>query len=1715
MFEKQVAGSKAKEVEEKVVESVDERVARIRRVFELEQQTLKERADRFLAESRAYEPSYDCEEDAVDDEVYENSNFMDFADDGFAAVQQRMADWRYSEYKRNKAAGIASREAKIARDGEHSVHAYRVKGCTRCSIGSLNEVLEASFIEDKRGRIVRRDTIVIRPFTEEQKQHMFMWQNLSDVDSNGRPILWMDEEEEHNKEVRNCPKLYKLPPFPGFPETKQTDDDLIWYRMFQGGVYWDCDVYGIFNIETLYENDIVGDENRLTFVITVLEPVLTREERIAEIVYKEKFMRALYVDMTAAEIGLEPYYGEIHGDVNPGLIDDESNGIVEFLTNRLNAGLALDYGEKPQMFKPGKKLDTAVKANLNIKCQAGGFSPPTYTYEEKMRGNAPMFHAESVFAGERYVGTYWHPSKQAADCEVAALILEDIERWMPEKESSECSEDELGEDLVYRPEKPEKVRTSQPEAYQFLKPMKSSKDALTNAIGMLDHVSKRGDFLQGVLLNQQQLLENSIAAGRAQGYITQSQMMGSDKFTQSLVNKATVAGASNATNNGGAEPAPTPAKIRAVQMANDSEDEHIPNRIHGVVFNEANERKRTRASHRGLYTDSGDAVLETTSDEDTRRTTDDVGDMAWQAEHWEEFREAYEDDEEDTSRFVDAVNVKHLEQKLEAQGNKEPTEEDMIKLQNLQGKQVGMPEVDHLWSPDEAKEYIEKCQEFADKHKNTLSQAAERMKQLHEQAKQNKASHSAPIKEVVDNLGVPSVVQKNLEILAHSTAMYLDRNRARAPRGFKEMNFEMMKEIFLDWLKDSYQNPKKFNWYSLKQHIRNDFVLKGVDQKFWDYAVDDDYRQRKSSEALMKMPIPEPVPVQIKKTEQTETFEKQKVILEQYERKSYPQKIRAITDSVAREAFRESEKFAKWWLARPTLGVFLQGLVFWAGISGMTSFMSFALAIGFPPLFSIAVGFIAMVAIMSRGYAYAMFISYALSHAGLGPWVVVWTVWTGITVVMTLLASAASASIRWRIRRNESAEMERVAKQELKEQNQGLIDDSTRAIGEVVSKIAGSLQFPARTVSNLRSIVGLVKDFPSAVRVIAEFWSVYFFNPAKYAAEKDIAVWFQEEVGKLYVLKGLKGHEIASRVIPSGFTFYLSTKKEPRWVEMAKDLPQVPLNRLSTADGTIIFMKKDDIKMQKHMINHSKRSVPAVKWEFRAYDWLNRRVLKEATVSAPGIGYSYPMYTAPPSDDEKGKGKVESAAAQMNEWFTVATQAADILNDNEEQPQSFHLDAVRQLAAQFADYVGRFDRGRGMMEYLKLRKWWTITLAAVGCAGFAFVSMMIWSYLKKQEKETESATTVVLPNGQVIVDKKEVIEEECIQVAQANVLKYDVDADFEIIKVRSPDGKYFGYDPDRINQEYAKTAKPGDVVEVPVWSNKGARKLKMIVTESGEHLQALVHKSGRILTPKISHDDPLKGEMKSLFGVGRTVTLPPKKEPQKVVSKIIENKSPVVYRSSQLKSQSIESAKITPVFESQQSWKSTMDTRVNYCIYVCDRFVCQVTKTPHGLLFNKHFRELPDLKDGPLTLWNPRVSTSQAITWDWSKVVDCKHSKDMSYFPLSKSYSHLPCVDGKAMEMVELPDGTYSAWIMGYDPDSRDGVPFMNQIEVVKVGNELHYFTDNKSGQCMSLIFLDSPKKQLIGWHKSGSFPGRKCTADAVTREIIDTCYSGQPDRLF
>lgn len=1654
---------KAKEVEERS-ETLEERVARFQKVYAEEQITVRNKANKWLLDS--CDPSYDCEEDCLEEFV--DSDMMDHFSDGFAAAQQRMADWRYAEYKRNKAAGIAAHKKSMNTHYSDKNGCY-VEGCTLCAIGSMNEVLEASFIADKKGRIVRRDTIVVRPYTEEQKAHMYMWMNLSDVDSNGRPILWMDEEGEHNKEVRNCPKIYKLPPFPGFPETKARTDQMIWHRMFQGGVYWDCDVYGIFNIETMYENYISGDENRTIFVITVLEPVLSRTERINELVYKEKFMRALFVDMTTVDINMEPYYGQLHDVFEPNML--ESKDITTFLAKRMEAGLDLSYGEKPQMLKQGKKYDTQIKAELNLLCQSNGLPVPEWQVEQKMRGNAPLFHCTANFEGKKYVGTVWHSSKQNAQCEIATMIVADKERWCREKEE----EDFIEEDIYYTPE-PAKKEKTQKEGWATVQEIRAAKSVKPEKT-LLDYANKRADFLQGVLLNQQQLIDNSIAAGRAQGYISQPQMLKPGKFQQSLVNRVTVAGAKNAENHGGSEP-----------LSSDDEFEvkakdHPKNKT---------ERRMTVAQ---------------------KKDDEEFGPPLETTEWTEEEMEAYIEDNA-TTAYVDTANVKHLEALLEADGIKEPTEEDMIKRQNALGALVGMPPMQSLWSPEQAKFYVEKCQEQVEKQKEEIVK-----RQAAEAAKQNKA----PPKVVAqDEKTLSSVELRAINIAAQSTAHHIDRNRARGPKGFREMNLEMMKEIFSDWLKESYLNSRPYSWYSLKRHVRDEFALKGVDQKFWDYSTTQAYRQQKVGEFLLRTPEPEPIPVQLKKTEQTETFEKQKEILEEYENKTIGQRVKKITENVGIETKKRIDTFAEWWMAKPFLGYILHALIIWAGVSMMTSMMSFALVLGISPLFSLLIGVMAMVLVMMRGYMYAMFVSYAIASFGCGPWFVVIAVWTGITATITLLAQAAATSVRWKIRKLESAEAARIAREEMKEQKQGLIDGTTKAVGETIGKIASTLQFPTRTVSNLRALVGLVKDFPSAIRVIAEFWNVYFFDVTKCAAEADIVIWQQEEVGKIFILKGLKGHEIATRVIPSGFTFFLWTSTTRRFTELGKDMPQVPLNRIGGDAGDVILMKKDDIVMEKNLIiqYQNPKKYKKIKWETRAYDWLNRRVLAESAVAAPGIGYTYPTFV--PAVPVAPEEPLESTAHKMD-WFDVADKTADILsgNNEEETPQSHHLDAVRQLAAQFANYVQK--RSQGIKEYVMLRKWWTLFLAGVGCAGFAFVSMLVWSYLKRQESEDEPTNTAILSDGTIMVDQKTevVVHGEMVQQPQANVLKYDVDADFEIIKVRSPDGKYFGYDPERLNQEYLKDKKPGDVVPVKVWSNKGARELRMIVTESGEELQSATHASGKIYARKLNkpEDQAVKKEMKQMFK-NRAVPLPPKREPTKVVSRVVENKTPIIKRSSEviknrnMKQQSIGGV-IQPVFESQQAWKSTLDTRVNYCIFVCDRFVCQVTKVPGGIIFNKHFDELPDLKDGPLTLWNPRVGTSQAITWDWSKVENFANSKDLSYHPLTKAYSHLPCVDGQAMEMVVLPEGTYSGWIMGYDPDSRDGVPFQNQIEIVKRGNELHYFTDNKPGQCMSLIFLDTPKKQLVGWHKSGSSPGRKCTAEAVTTEIIDRCYSGQPDRLF
>lgn len=1705
IFEAQVG--KAKGVEERS-ETLEERVARFQKAYAEEHITLKNKAEKWLLDS--CDPKYDCEEDCLEEFV--EPDMMDHFSDGFAAAQQRMADWRYAEYKKNKAAGIAAHKKSMNTHYSDKNGCY-VEGCTLCAIGSMNEVLEASFIAGKKGRIVRRDTIVVRPYTEEQKAHMYMWMNLSDVDSNGRPILWMDEEEEHNKEVRNCPKIYKLPPFPGFPETKVRTDQMVWHRMFQGGVYWDCDVYGIFNIETMYENDVCGDENRTIFVITVLEPVLSRTERINELVYKEKFMRALFVDMTTADIDMEPYYGQLHDVFEPNML--ESKDITAFLAKRMEAGLDLSYGEKPQMLKQGKKYDTQVKAELNLLCQSNGLPTPDWQVEQKMRGNTPLFHCIANFEGKKYVGTVWHSSKQNAQCEIATMIVADKERWCREKEE----EDYIEEDIYYTPE-PAKREKTQKEGWATIQEIRAATPAKAEKT-LLDYANKRADFLQGVLLNQQQLIDNSIAAGRAQGYISQPQMLKPGKFQQSLVNRATAAGAKNAENHGGSEPHPSKAKLVAVQL-NEDEDEHVPNRFHGLVYSEADETEKPQMK-KGESSTSDDEFEVKAKDHpknkiERRVTTaqkkddEEFGAPMETAEWTEEEMEAYVEDNT-TTEYIDTANVKHLEALLEADGIKEPTEEDMINRQNALGALVGIPPVRSLWSPEQAKLYVEKCQEQVEKQKEEIAK-----RQAAEAAKQNRA----PLKVVVQNEKTLSPVElRAINIAAQSTAHHIDRNRARGPKGFREMNLEMMKEIFSDWLKDSCLNPRPFGWYSLKRHVRDEFALRGVDQKFWDYQTTQEYRKTKVSEFLLRTPEPEPIAVQLKKTEQTETFEKQKKILEEYESKPFVHKVREITQNVGLEIKKSADTFATWWMERPILANLLRALVIWAGVSMMTSTMSFALVLGIPPIFSLALGIIVMVLVMMRGYMYAMFVSYVISSFGCGPWFVVIAVWTGITAITTLLAQAAATSVRWKIRKLESAEAERIAREEIKEQKQGLIDGTTKAVGETISKIASTMQFPTRTVSNLRALVGLVKDFPSAIRVIAEFWNVYFFDVTKCVAETDIEIWHQEEIGKIYVLRGLKGHEIATRVIPSGFTFHLWTTTTRRFIELGKDLPQVPLNRIGGSAGDVILMKKDDIKMEKNLIiqYQNQQKYKKIKWETRAYDWLNRRVLPETSIAAPGLGYAYPTFVpkAPTPPEEK----LESTADKMD-WFDTMEKAATILNGakDDETPQSHHLDAVRQLSAQFADYIKA--RSQGVKEYVMIRKWWVLFLAAVGCAGFAFVSMLVWSYLKRQESEEESSDMAVLADGTVMIDQRSEAVVH-VQQPQANVLKYDVDADFEIIKVRSPDGKYFGYDPERINQEYLKDKKPGDVVPVKVWSNKGARELKMIVTENGEELQAAANKRGGIILKKLKgseENDAVRMEMKQLFERTRSLPLPPKREPRKVVSRVIEGKSPMIKRSSEviknrnMKQQSIGGV-IQPAFESQQAWKSTFDTRVNYCIYVCDRFVCQVTKVPGGILFNKHFDELPDLKDGPLTLWNPRVGTSQAITWDWSKVETFANSKDLSYLPLTKAYSHLPCVDGQAMEMVALPEGTYSGWIMGYDPDSRDGVPFQNQIEIVKRGNELHYFTDNKPGQCMSLIFLDTPKKQLVGWHKSGSAPGRKCTAEAVTTEIIDRCYSGQPDRLF
>lgn len=1642
MFEAQVG--KAKEVEERS-ETLEERVARFQKAYAEEQITVRNKAQKWLMDS--CDPNYDCEEDCLEEFV--EPDMMDHFSDGFAAAQQRMADFRYAEYKKNKAAGIAAHKKSMNTHYSDKNGCY-VEGCTLCAIGSMNEVLEASFIADKKGRIVRRDTIVVRPYTEEQKAHMYMWMNLSDVDSNGRPILWMDEEEEHNKEVRNCPKIYKLPPFPGFPETKARTDQMIWHRMFQGGVYWDCDVYGIFNIETMYENYVSGDENRTIFVITVLEPVLSRTERINEIVYKEKFMRALFVDMTTVDIGMEPYYGQLHDVFEPNML--ESKDITAFLARRMEAGLDLSLGEKLQMLKQGKKYDTQIKAELNLLCQSNGLPTPEWQVEQKMRGNTPLFHCIANFEGKKYVGTVWHSSKQNAQCEIATMIVADKERWCREKEE----EDFIEEDIYYTPE-PAKKEKTQKEGWATVQEIRAAKPVKPEKT-LLDYANKRADFLQGILLNQQQLIDNSIAAGRAQGYISQPQML-------------------------------KPSQMKKGEPLSSDDEFEVKAKDHPK---NKTERRMTVAQ---------------------KKDDEEFGPPLETTEWTEEEMEAYIEDNA-TAAYVDTANVKHLEVLLEADGIKEPTEEDMIKRQNALGALVGMPPVQSLWSPEQAKFYVEKCQEQVEKQKEEIAK-----RQAAEAAKQNKA----PPKVVAQDEKTLSPVElRAINIAAQSTAHHIDRNRARGPKGFREMNLEMMKEIFSDWLKDSCLNPRPFGWYSLKRHVRDEFALKGVDQKFWDYQTTQEYRKTKVSEFLLRTPEPEPIAVQLKKTEQTETFEKQKEILEEYESKPFVHKVRKITENVGLEIKKSADVFATWWMERPILANLLRALVIWAGVSMMTSTMSFALVLGIPPIFSLFLGIVVMVLVMMRGYMYAMFVSYVISSFGCGPWFVVIAVWTGITAITTLLAQAAATSVRWKIRKLESAEAERIAREEMKEQKQGLIDGTTKAVGETISKIASTMQFPTRTVSNLRALVGLVKDFPSAIRVIAEFWNVYFFDVTKCVAETDIEIWHQEEIGKIYVLRGLKGHEIATRVIPSGFTFYLWTTATRRFTELGKDLPQVPLNRIGGSAGDVILMKKDDIKMEKNLIiqYQNQQKYKKIKWETRAYDWLNRRVLPETSIAAPGVGYTYPTFVpkAPTPPEEK----LESTADKMD-WFDTLEKAATVLNGakEDETPQSHHLDAVRQLSAQFADYVKA--RSQGVKEYVMIRKWWVLFLAAVGCAGFAFVSMLVWSYLKRQESEEESSDVAVLADGTVMVDQRSetTVHSAIVQQPQANVLKYDVDADFEIIKVRSPDGKYFGYDPEKLNQEYLKDKKPGDVVPVKVWSNKGARELKMIVTESGEELQAATHKSGKLYARKLdkAEEQEVKQEMKKMFA-NKTAPLPPKREPAKVVSRVVEGKTPVIKRSSEviknrnMKQQSIGGV-IQPVFESQQAWKSTFDTRVNYCIFVCDRFVCQVTKVPGGILFNKHFDELPDLKDGPLTLWNPRVGTSQAITWDWSKVETFANSKDLSYHPLTKAYSHLPCVDGQSMEMVALPEGTYSGWIMGYDPDSRDGVPFQNQIEIVKRGNELHYFTDNKPGQCMSLIFLDTPKKQLVGWHKSGSAPGRKCTAEAVTTEIIDRCYSGQPDRLF
>lgn len=1456
----------------------------------------------------------------------------------------------------------------------------------------------------------QEDVLIFTPSTEEGRAHMFMWHELSDLNDNKRPYFFTEEDEEDKtfaKPFRNARKVLKMPPYPGFKGGYGENMRDSYEVMFNGGLYWDCDVFLRFEIYTYHKTP--GDAETTTFVIKNYRwGEQMRREEYDGWHTKQNNQQIYFVDLSTEDCNIELYDGKLYDDPHEPQTghysksyDRHEEGMMKFIEDRLARGLSLSEGEKPQMKKTTQEFSSQVKSHLNLVTQQLRLNTPVYTVNHKIEQGLPMMKASVEVNGETYSGGLWHRTKRSAESEAAQVALDHSNEWSPEKEDKSDSEEE--------------------------------DDAMSS---LLAHSSSRGDFLQTVLLGTYGNLDAAIKAGMSKGYITQQQSKEGEKELANL----------------------TVSRSPTEEELDEGFDEEVMNDIEAETIVESDEER------------------------------------------------------------VANVEKAHIDQFASVEENK--VENDFEQL-------LGEPEVDLNAKGKE------KSPEFGGPPLPIRSDHKEKKKAFDDQAR------------------------ALIEIESKHIAKTLATVRYRLPLWCRQMNEETLTAVLVDWCMDSIDLRISHRWAALPTDIKCNLVIRGRDQKEWDYETDETSRKALLNEMVMlkeqlikdnraiRVPLqnpvsekatlappmvvtkPAPEPVLTPKVEDKKppppmlVREREERTLEEI-RRDNAEKIEEAKKRIPANAMptvpvswrgnrAKMREFYNWFQAKTWLGNMFQGLMVWAGLVTLTSVMDICFVLGIPPLLSVMIGVCGMIMVLCRGYMYSVVAMMALRGLGWTPWAAVFIVWTGVSVIMTLLASAAMNAVKFRNNKLINA------KEAIKEVNQGLIDDCSKQVGSIINTLGNSMNFPSRSVGNLRSLIGLIKDFPSAMKVITEFWSVYLFNPETCVAEADMPIWFMEEINKVYILKGLKGHEIAPRIIPAGFTYFIYTLKTQSFVELQKDIPAVALKQLSLTQGTIIMMKKDDIVLPEtaNLLSAYTGQTKDISFEVRAYDWLGRKVLDETKIGSPGVGYTYKQFVPAPQDvkvspDFKGNKTI-------HDLFNIAEKIPTVVSDNAEQPQSHHLDAIRQLAAEYAAYVKDLSQQKAgrLLEWVIWRKGFVWIMAIVASVAFAFVSLMVWTYLKKEEKKDENEVvlsdgTILTPTGIIPAGEKE--------IEQGNVLKYNVDDDFEIIKVRSPDGRYFGYDPERMNDEFARGRKPGEVIPVKVLSNKGARELRMVVADDGMKFQgAVAKKSGKISTFPVE-DEKVRKEMKHMLKEGmRTVPLD-RKAPRRVVAKITENKSPVIRKSSDVKQQSIASAVIKeekPVFEFEQAWKSTIDTRINYIIYRNDRFVCQVTKTPNGLLLNKHYKELPDLTDGQISLWNPKLGTSQIVNWDWSRVEEFKDSKDMSYLPLDKPYSHLPCVDGSAVEMCTLKDGTYAGWLMGFDPDSKNGDPFCTKIEFVKIGNELHYMADNKAGICMSVVYLDEPKKRVVGFHKSGSDPGLKCTADAVTDEILQRCYSGRPDHLF